>query len=234
MKILVFLSLFITISLFGGKQLTVSGDLLQAISYNSGIVGTGINNKGLYFIENGNKKEILSDKTIIYSFIRDENGLIINTTDNKSYSFNGKSLKDNTILSQVKMDGKDIYLSGKNGWEKITDSNDFYYFPQKYGDYVLFSGLKKGLFLYQISTKTTHFIDKGNHAHFSANGDSVVFIKAVEGENFYISSDIYIYNILTKKVKQLLVNSKIKLYPFLDGDKLYYQSDLNIFVDDVK
>ncbi|MBN2695858.1 hypothetical protein JXR93_14455 [bacterium] len=234
MRVLVFLSIFITTLLFGSEQLTNSSDLLQVISYNSGIIATGINNKGLYLIENGNKREILSDKVTIYSFIRDENGLIINTTDNKSYSFNGKLLKESDSSALVKMDGKDIYLSGKNGWEKITDSTDFYYFPQKYNDYILFSGLKKGLFLYQISTKTTYFIDKGNHAHFSANGNSIIFIKAVEGENFYTSSDIYIYNISTKKVEPLLVNSKIKLFPFLDGDKLYYQSNLNIFVDEIK
>ncbi len=232
MEKIIFFLLFLSVMLYGKDIVYQGGDALRVIPFNKSVYITGLKNKGLYKIENNKKIEILNEDFTIINF---ETGKILTIeTNNGNYIIDEVSVSENESNQTVKIDKNDVYLKNKTSWEKISDGKDTYFLPKMNNNFVLYSGLNKGLFVYNSINKTTYFVDKGNHADFSSDGKKVVYAKITDDGEKFTSGQIYIYDIETKKSKALLIDNDIKMYPIISGNKLYYHSNFNIYSIDIK
>ncbi len=155
-------------------------------------------------------------------------------TNNGNFIIDDVSVSEDDLSQIVKIDKNDVYLKNKTSWEKISDGKDTYYLPRINNNFVLYSGLNKGLFVYNSTNKTTYYIDNGNHANFTSDGTKIVYAKITDDGEKFTSGQIYIYDIETRKIKSLLIDNDIKMYPIISGNKLYYQTNYNIYVIDIK
>lgn len=229
---IIFCLLFLSVAIYSKDVVYQGGDALRVIPFDNSVYVTGLKNKGLYKIENNKKVEILNENLTIINFEIGK-GLKIETNDG-NFIIDENSVSEDESVKSVKIDKNDVYLKNKTSWEKISDSKDTYYLPRINNNFVLYSGLNKGLFVYNSINKTTYYIDNGNHANFTSNGKQIVYAKITDDGEKFTSGQIYIYDIETKKIKALLIDNDIKMYPIISGNKLYYQANYNIYVIDIK
>jgi hypothetical protein len=206
-------------------------DALKISNLNNSIIFTGLKNRGLYRVQNNEKLQIIPSSKTIVNIYKNDGKLNIKTNEG-FYLYNGKTLNkvDNEKLLVKQME-KNIYIKKDNSWLKINpNNNDSYYAPRVKNDLILFSGLKTGLLLYNTKTKTTNFISKGVDATFSDDGKKIVFAKVYDDGENYTDSEIFIYDIESKKVKQIIgKDAHIKRFPYLKNNTLYLNIDFNIY-----
>lgn len=215
------------------KQIYKPKNALKIIKINENLFFTSLKNKGLFKLDkNNNKTQILSNKIIIKN-IYENNGKLNIEANSQNYQYVGFKLnKVNNDALKIKQMEKKIYIKKNNLWLKISpNNNDIYYAPKIKNNLILFSGVKTGILLYNIDTKTTTYISKGVDASFSSNGEKITFAKVYDDGNTYINSEIFIYDIKTKKITQILQKEDkiINRYPYLYKNTLYFNKNFNIY-----
>jgi len=230
----ILISLFLMSSIIFASNKTAiynQKDALRVTSLDNSIIFTGLKNKGLYKSENGQKLEIIPSSKTIMNFYKNNGELNIKTNDGH-YLYNGKTLNkvDNNKLIVKQMEKK-IFILKNNSWLRISpNTKDMFHTPRQKDNLILFSGLNTGLLIYNINTKVTNFISKGVDASFSADGKKVVFAKVSDNGETYTDSEVFIYDIKTKKIDKVLKkDGKVKRFPHLIGDNLFINIDFNIY-----
>jgi len=227
--------LFISTLLFANTQIDVysSKNTLKIVKINENIFFTGLKNRGLFKLnKNKVKTVVLSDKTIIVNIYENNGKLNIETNDG-NYLYDGVKLnKVNNDSLKIKQMEKKIYFKKNNSWLKISpNNNDIYYAPKIKNNLILFSGVKAGILLYNIDTKITTFISSGVDALFSDDGKKITFAKVYDDGNTYTGSEIFIYDIKSKKITNAIKKEgkAINRYPYLYNSTLYFNKGFNIY-----
>ena len=208
-------------------QLTNNKKSLKIIKFNNQILFTGLKNRGLYTLQS---QEILPKSITIINLYKNNDSIIIET-DKGFYKYNQKTLLK-TQDNKVKQENQKIYLKINGVWKKISpNNNDIYYAPKTTKDFVLFSGVKSGILLYDIKKQKTTFISKGVDALFSSDGQKVTFAKVYDDGEKYTDSEIFIYDIKSSKIIKVLdkKQNEINRYPYLDQNTLYFNKNFDIF-----
>ena len=231
----VLIFLFASTIIFANTQKPVykTGKILKIVKINKNLFFTGLKNRGLFKInENNTKTRILSDKKIIINIYENKGKLNIETSDG-NYLYDGFKLnKVKNDSLKIKQTEKKIYIRKNNIWLKISpDDNDIYYAPRIKDNLVLFSGVKAGILIYNINSQTTTFISKGVDASFSDDGKKVTFAKVYDNGETYTGSEIFIYDIKSKKLTKVISkeNNTINRYPYLYKNILYFNKNFNIY-----
>ncbi len=231
----VLIMLFASTLLFANtqKQVYKPKNTLKLIKINENLFFTSLKNRGLFKLDkNSNKTQVLSDKMIIKNIYENNGKLNIETNDG-NYLYDGFKLnKVNNDSLKIKQMERKIYIKKNNSWLKISpNNNDIYYAPKIKNNLIIFSGVKTGLLLYNIDTKTTTYISKGVDASFSNNGKKITFARVYDNGEKYTGSEIFIYDINSKKISKILQkeDKTINRYPYLYKNTLYFNKNFSIY-----
>ena len=229
----VFVLILVSFAALAGEKLTDSKSSLRIFAFKGKVYYTGIKNKGIFNLEG---KVLLKDAVIVNFY--ENKGRFVFETDKGFYVFDGKKLgQDKNFSPLVLQKERKIYLKKDNRYLKISpDKNDVFYAPKIKNNFVLYSSLKSGLFLYDIKNKKTKYISKGVDASFSSDGKKIVFAKVYDDGENYIGSEIFIYDMISGKLKKTIPFKKgeINRYPYLFEGVLYFNKNLDVFKMDLK
>ncbi len=117
-----------------------------------------------------------------------------------------------------------VSLDGKK-WRISVDDGKCYspeFSPN--GKYVLYNVLGKGIYIYDLESGENRFVAKGYNPMWSPDGKFIVFNISEDDGVELISSDIYVYHLVSAKIERITNSEEIEIKPIFspDGSKIFF------------
>ena len=134
--------------------------------------------------------------------------------------FHSLENKCKTVDSYLFAKDDKIYLYSKNRITQISDYKDKYFLPQFSPDrkWILYNGLVTGIHIFNIQNGKDLNIDLGSDPTWLPNSKAIIYEKTTDDGERILSSDIYLYNLSTKKISIIAeTDNIIELHPQYDS-----------------